>query len=239
MSTTSTELTPTARAVKGALAKGKASLSDIIVAARGAVLAASRAEVDWRPERPVPVLELTEAEQDAITALLQVIEDVRLPSSARKMEPKEISDVVRLKAAAEKAGKAVEKATLAAKVAFFNHADEVATEKGQVDDTTPITKEGWFVIEDKISGAVPGEGQKPVREVRSGSVTLAAEDLKALVDSGDLDHADYLALTRQVRVLDEARLHEVIDRKPHLAEVIDKAVKVGSPQASFTLRANK
>lgn len=234
-----TDLSPAVQGARAALAKGKTSLADVIVAARGAVLAASRKDVEWRPERPVPVLALEESEVQALLDLPKVIEGVRLPTTPRVLEDAEKRDVIRLKDAADAAKKAAEKAILAAKVSFFNHADEIAVQRGEVDDSTPITSEGWYVVEDKHSGSVAGEGKKPVREVKRGSVSLSAEDLKALVDSGDLEHDDYLALTRQVRVVDESRLAEVLQRKPHLIEVVDKAVKVGAPQASFTLRANK
>jgi hypothetical protein len=58
------------------------------------------------------------------------------------------------------------------------------------------------------------------------AVDLNAEDLKALVELGALPHETFLALTSQVRVVDEGKVMEAVRKDPTLLTTLSHATRV-------------
>jgi hypothetical protein len=85
---------------------------------------------------------------------------------------------------------------------------------------------------------VTGKGKRFSRELSGGTVDLTAEDLEQLAEDPDsgFTREDYLACTRQVRILDEAAATMHIRKKPNLMEVIGKAATPKPKSASLYVR---
>jgi hypothetical protein len=222
--------------VKAELRKANASVAGVMKAYDAEV----RRTVVEPATTPIPKAPaLPEAVYDSYLDLPSVLLDLDLPTSRRQMSPAELKAATvateKIKAAQAALTTALEQIRMAA----FNHFDSVAAEAGLLNVETKLTKEGWAILEDKQSGAVPGLAQKLVREVSGGSPELTEASLHSLEESDEITHDEYLGMTRQVRIVDEARVLEWLRRNPGKTEVLgDVITSKTAPSARLVLRKN-
>lgn len=231
---TETELVPTptvGERVRKSLSKAKATVSDVLRATR------PDPNVVTLTETPIPQdPSLNEEAWDAIEKVAGLLAALTLPKHRRMMTEAELEDVTRTYEALQTAQKGLDRARNQIKAAAFNHFDAVAEHDGKITDETHFTKEGWAVVADKESAVVEGLRKVLTREVSGGKVTLPLEGLLALVEDEKLDRADFTAMTRQIRVVDEDRVMAWLRKNADRSDVLAEATEIGKGSASFWLR---
>jgi hypothetical protein len=84
---------------------------------------------------------------------------------------------------------------------------------------------------------VPSAGLAWSQQYTSGSATPSLAQLEAALENGEITRAEYLACTREKRVLDEDNLKALINRKPGRGLAILRRITVRSaPNSSLNLR---
>lgn len=227
-----TEIVPAA--ITGLLAKPNTKVHDVL---KAAVAEAPLAETASTPIPTSPAL--SDDARVAVKRIVDKLELLDLPNSRRQLSPQEMHDVVATFITLDEAIKGLGVSKEQFKAALFNHFDQVAVQEGKITQDTRLTKEGWAIVEDKVSAAVPGLDKKATREVRGGTPSLTAEALAELVAAEEISHEDYLAMTRQTRVAEEAQVLEWLRKNPGKAATLAKAVTTTTPSAGLYLRANK
>jgi hypothetical protein len=223
--------TPTLANVRKALSQPKATVSTVLKAARPEADKLDLAQTPL-PQNPG----LNEDAWDAIEKVAGLLAELELPNRRRQMTEGERERVTRVYEALQKAQSGLERSRAQIKIAAFNHADAEAAERGLITAETQFTKEGWAIIDDRESLAVPGMEKKLTREVSGGKVTLPLANLQALVEDEKLDRADLNAMTRQIRVVDEDRVLAWLRKNPERAEILAEATEIGKSTANFWLR---
>lgn len=231
-----TEIVPTSTVanVRKALARPKATVGDVLQAARPEAYKLELGETPL-PQDP----SLNEEAWDAIEQVAGLLGALELPDRRRQMTKGEREEVTRVYEKLQKAMEGLNRSRDQIKAAAFNHFDAEAAAQGKITAETQFTKEGWAVVDDRTSMAVPGLDKKLNREVSGGKVTLPLAKLQDLVEDEKLDPKDFYAMTRQVRVVDEDRVMAWLRKNPEKAELLAQATEIGKSTASFWLRDNK
>lgn len=231
-----TEIVPTSTVsdVRKALAKPKATVGDVLKAARPEAYKLELAETPL-PQDPG----LNEEAWDAIEQVAGLLGALELPDRRRQMTKGEREEITRVYEKLQKAMEGLTRSRDQIKIAAFNHADAEAAAQGKITAETQFTREGWAIVEDKTSMAVEGLDKKLTREVSGGKVTLPLENLQLLVEDEKIAPQDFYAMTRQIRVVDEDRVLAWLRKNPEKAEVLAEATEIGKSTASFWLRDNK
>jgi hypothetical protein len=213
-------LAPGAANVQQLLA-GKASLTDVL----DALLKARAAEVPIvTPERrPLPsVVPVSDEQRTTLRTIVNKIDALDLPTTARELSVAEQSQFKGTFEEVKKAKKVLDKAEDALKETFHNHFD---VELGTPSDTVEQDAKGHYVTEGEIR--VDGEPTVIRREVRGGGAAALTEaDLASLEAAGHITHADYLAMTTPVRVLDEHAVMKLLNARPELLPVFGTVAKL-------------
>jgi hypothetical protein len=224
---------------KKALAKQDVSLGDVVKAIQLDALA----ERPTAPKVTLPKkVETTEAQRTHVAELLSLLDDLKLPTTRRKLRAAEKRQILAWTEQAKDVEKLVKTVVEQLKAAFFNHADLVAEEQGRaVPGETLRHKDGWYLLEDKdAAGVVDGESMKMVREYRSGSFALTVDDLNTLVAEGVLSEMDRHEAVTTVEVVDETAVMKLLADRPHLIKpVVAKVKQTSAPSVAFALRENK
>jgi len=229
-----TEIVPTPTVggrVRKALSRAKVSVSDVLRATRPEASKVTLAETPI-PQDP----SLNEDAWDAIEKVAGLLAALELPKHRRMLTTPELEEVTRTYEALQTALKGLDRARNQIKAAAFNHFDAVAEHDGKITDETQFTKEGWAIVDDRESAAVEGLRKILTREVSGGKVQLPLEALRALVEDEKLGQEDFLALTRQIRVVDEDRVMAWLSKNADRADVLAEATEIGKSSASFWLR---
>lgn len=231
-----TELVPTPSIegnVRKALIKPKATVSDVLKAAK------PQTDVVELAQTPLPKdPSLNEDAFGALERIASQLAELRLPDRRRVLTQPELEQLTRTYSDLQDVLSGLNGSREQIKAAAFNHFDAVAAEDGKITVDTQHTKEGWAVVEDKESAVVKGLDVKLTREVSGGKLDLTVEGLRDLVEDEKLDQADLLAITRQTRVVDEARALEWMRKNPGRAHLLVEASTVGRSTASFHIRKN-
>lgn len=219
--------------ITAALTKAKATVASVLKVAKGD---ASLVEL---PQAPLPQdPALNEAARESVDLARDLLDRLSVPDRRRVLSEDELERLTRTYDAVQTALAGLNRSRDQIKAAAFNHFDAVARDEGKVTADTAFTKEGWAVTVDTESAIVPGLDVKLTREVSGGKVELTLDGLRALVEDEVLGQADLLDMTRQIRVVDEARALNWIRKNPERAALLVEASKVGSSTASFHLRKN-
>lgn len=182
-------------------------------------------------------LVLTEAETKALASFGKQAAAISVPQTHRMMSTAELTNANAFLATAKVVAAVAKRATeKTLRPAFMNHFDEAARKSGKVTEDTLRDKDGYLVISDTESARIEGEKTYAAREARMGKVSITADSIKALVDSGDLTHAQYLEATSQVRVADEDAILRMVQKNSALAEVFAKATTMSQPSVAFTIK---
>lgn len=227
-----TELEATTRAVVDKINSGSLSMADLLKA-----VAPSPTKVKTPEHMPVSAV-IPDEDRKAIERVLEVYGKV-VPTERRELQPAEIDALIEEKQVLDRLKKMSERRlTEGVRPAIFNHLDVEAEKADGFDPDSERDKDGHYLL----GGEAPGTGStgsKYTREVRTASPSLDAEALKALSedpDYPDFTHADYLAMTEQVRVIEESKVLLALKKNPNLIHAIAKATRPGSKSASLNLR---
>lgn len=167
------------------------------------------------------------------------IQTAQLPNVRRALTEPERESLLSLLDEVKATEKLLKNTTESLKAAWFNHFDSVAEKEGRADENTPRDRNGWYLLEDRENGTAADTDVIATREIRQGAVSLTAENLKALEDAGQLSHEDYLALTKQTRVVDEDHFLKALAQREHLIPVVAQAIEEKPPTIAFCKREKK
>lgn len=188
---------------------------------------------------PLPAI-ITDDERKALDRVVEVFGRV-VPTERRMLQPAEVDALIEEKEVLDTVKKMAAKRLSdgGIRTTVFNHFD---TEAEAGEDFEPEQVEcdatGHYLTDGEALGT-GNTGMRYTREVREGAPTLDAEALKALADDPDFegfDHKDYLAMTAQVRLVDENKVMLALKKNPSLVMAIARATKPGKKTASLNLR---
>lgn len=227
MSDTSTETGLVSTAIKTKIEQGTISLADLV---KEIAPEAPPAEI---PENiPLPA-QVTEEQKDALQRLSEVFGSV-VPTERRALEPGEVKALVEERKTLDPIEKMAKDRKEDIKKTIHNHLDVVAERDGRADGATKRhPKEGFYLLDGEVSA--PGADFKFKRAVRENAPTFNASSLLELVEAGELAHKDYLAMTTQVRMVDEHKVMLLLKKRPDLLPAIAKATNPGSKTAAITV----
>lgn len=181
---------------------------------------------------PLPAV-ITEDQRKALDRLHEVFGKV-VPTDRRALQPAEVTALVDERMTLDEIEKLASKRKEGIRTAVCNHLDVEAEEDGNIPEDATRDKDGHYVLPGKVPA--PDLGKAFSREVRAGTPHITADGLKALVDSGDLSHEDYLEMTTQVRVVDENKIMLRLRKNPDLVRALQKATTPVGKTASVYLR---
>jgi hypothetical protein len=229
----SIEVTPQLNGVRAALSKVRATVADVLQAAK------PEKDLVQLAETPIPQnAALNEDAEEAVSQVAKLLAELELPDRRRMLTQAELETLTRTYVFWDKASKGLDRSREQIKAAIFNHFDAIAAHDGKIDVDTQHTKEGWAIVADKESAVVPGLDVKLTREVSGGKTELDLDRLRDLVEDEILSNEDFLAMTRQIRVVDEGRALEWLRKNPVRAHLLLEGTKTGSARASLYLRKN-
>lgn len=185
---------------------------------------------------PLPAV-ITEEQRQALERFTEVFGSV-VPTERRALTPDESALLGQERDTVDTVLKMAEARKESIKVTVANHLDVLLEEQGVPKDATKDAN-GHYVVAQKEPAA---DGFVWSREVRQGSSNLDPATLKALVDDPDFPeftHQDYLAMTEQVRVIEENRFMLHLKKNPQLLRAIQQATKSTPSTAAIYVRAAK
>lgn len=121
--------------------------------------------------------------------------------------------------------------------ALANHLDALLEQSGEVDEDTPRSKDGHYLV--KSSAAVPQTSRKIDAVVSKPSPKVSDALLLDLHENGDLTREEYLSLTvvpEVKRTFNEDKARKAIKKNPALLHKIVKATT--RPNPTFTLKVS-
>jgi hypothetical protein len=201
--------------------------------ATGSITLAEVTRAIAKPESPaLPVAvaplpsKITVGQQKALTHLEEVYGVVQ-PEEVRALTDAEVVELMEERLTLDEVEKVATARKESIKTAVLNHIDTVVGDG-------PRNKEGHVLTPTKVESV---DHQKAFSwEVSNRGGSIDAASLKALEESGDLSHDDYLALTDQVRVVNESKVMLALQKNPKLLDVLAKAVTGTSQVGSLYVR---
>jgi hypothetical protein len=194
------------------------------------------AEVAPPAQAPMPVA-ITDEQRRAVERVGEVFGRV-VPTERRALQPAEVTALVEEKETLDALKKMAESRQESLRTTIFNHLD-VEAEGSEDFDADDLGRDarGHYTAKGEVRGT-PGTAKKFTREVREGAPTLDSEALKALVEDPEVafTHEDYLAMTTQIRVVDENKVMLALKKNPALVHAVARATRPGSRTASLNLR---
>ncbi len=121
--------------------------------------------------------------------------------------------------------------------ALANHLDALAESEGEVNDHTPRSKDGHYLI--KGSAKVPGASKTIDSTVSNPSPKVSSAMLLDMFEAGELTREEYLSVTAVPEVqrnFDEQKARKAIKKNPGLLAKIAKATTRSAP--TYTVKVN-
>jgi hypothetical protein len=172
---------------------------------------------------------VSEAERAALASYAEKVGKIEWPDARRELTDEERVSLEAIVAETKLLKGLIRRTEENLRGALFNDADVRVEKAGEVTDETLRDGKGFYLH------AAAGKGWR--RTVTAPTAALDAEELLVLDRSGQIEHADYLAATRQVRVIDEAGFLGLVKRKPHLLPILRRAI-VNARAGSVSFRAD-
>jgi hypothetical protein len=183
---------------------------------------------------PLPAV-ITAAQQKALAKLVEVYGKV-VPTEARALTDEEVSALMDERETLDEIGTLAEDRKKEIRTTVLNHFDVGYGEDDTIGDS-PRDKDGHVLKAAKV--ASPDHGKVFSWELRQGGGTLDPASLLALVEAGTIERSTYLAMTTQVRVLDENKVMLELKKHPELIDALGEAVTKTSQTGSFNVRKAK
>lgn len=222
----------TTQAALTLVGKKSVKLPDIITTALAVQDHAVVPPEEYDIPKPVLVDTSTEMALQATAALvpLTVVE-------RRTLVQAEIDQLNEERTQLDAMAKYIEARKAAHRAMIFNHLD-VALESSLDEDTSPPSSDdkGHYIQAGEVFSS---GGHRFTRELRREAPVLTAEALRAVEESLPDDvfsHDDYLAVTTQVRVLDEEKALILMRTKPEIIQAFAAAATPGKTSASLYRR---
>lgn len=233
--TTTTAPATSADLLKAILDKG-ATVADLLKAFNEAQLS-PLAEA----ETPIPRSPAVSAEVGVILrGLAATLKEIKLPMTRRELSVEEREELTQVFEELHTALAGLKVSEEQIKFAFQQHFDAHARAEGLIDPTTPRNKDGFAILPDKTSAAVPGLDKKVVRQVTIPTAVITEEGLANLEELGILSHREYLAATKPARDVREEGILDLIKSRPELLEHLAAvAVLPKAMSNTITLAPNK
>jgi hypothetical protein len=211
--------------------KRKMSLADLFDA-----ISPKRAEVvDKTPPAPPA---LTEAVLDALRRLPDLYGKVVVHSD-RKLTKTEAKAIVEERDAINTVlGVLKSRKEESIRDTLANHLDHVLTDEQRQGARTG--KRGDYAV--KQEEVIEGTGRKIQRSVAGGKPNLSIQAIERLHAEGLIDRPTYLKITRKPdlpRVIDEAGLHQAIQKDPRLFFLLGSVAEPTVPQTTITVVDDK
>lgn len=172
---------------------------------------------------------ISDEERQALELLPRVFAKVTQPGSPVPLSVKETDLLLEERTALATVEKMVKARKESIRVLVQNAIDAALLEAGEADEETPRDAHGWFLLKGEATGEHHG---RFVRTVRKGTVQIDLDRLREMADDPDcdlLDHSDWLAMTRQTRVFDEAKAALALNQNPDLLRaLVDATVTTGA-----------
>lgn len=197
--------------------------------------------------------EITAAQAEALIALPSVFGTVQ-PTERRALTDDEVSALYKERQVLKTLGDLLSGREEDIKTLIRHHMDVSAEERG-VAVPKAVVRDGQVVVEATPRDAsghyilcapkapercpIPGTSEDWSREYRSGKVEIDLGALERLHEEGVVSREDYLAFTREVRVIDKAKVMEAIAKKPERLGLLAKISKRGLPGTSLFVRNRK
>ena len=210
-----------------------------------------------QPESSVPVVvpvytPLTEAQREALQSVPSTYPTV-VPLERRDLTTTEVKELARLRADLDHLDAIVEAGKKRIRTAVLNAMDvrrensaQEANPEADLEDLLghmTRDKEGHYVEEGvKDTIEIPGTNKVFSWEPVEGAPTITVEDLRQIADDPtevSITHEDYLAMTDQVRVVNEAKVLELLKKRPELLGALSKVTKPGTIRGSLYIRNRK
>jgi hypothetical protein len=194
-----------------------------------ALLAPPRGELEvaQQPDLPKPFI-MSPERKAALTKAATFMEKKAVTTA-------EVRDLL------DKIAKLVEERKESIRAMAFNHLDVEYRNTHTPDEikATPLDKKGHFVVDGEVT--TPEAVMKLTRNTTGGAPILTVTDLDAVANSGAVGdaftHEDYLAVTRQERVLDEHLMALHMAKKPEIIEGIAAALRPGTKNTAHNFKA--
>jgi hypothetical protein len=127
------------------------------------------------------------------------------------------------------------------------HMDVRAEEQGRAVarphvgvEATPREPKGHYLLasaQNAETVLIPGTDKAYSAEYKRGAVTIDADELLRLYETGKINREEYLAFTRETRVLDETKAGKFINDNPERGmEILKLISKAAAPSYSLYLR---
>lgn len=118
---------------------------------------------------------------------------------------------------------------------------KVDTETGEVIvAATPRDAKGHYILakeKNPFKVAINGTGEAYSQEFKKGKVSVDGEKLLDLYEAGEISREEYLAFTRETRVLDEGKAGEFIRKNSERGlEILKKITTQGPPSTQLYVR---
>ncbi len=217
--------------------KGSVKLSDVLSDV------APVEEVKVPEVLPVPA-EITEAQQASLKALTKHFGKV-VPTERRELETVEVVRLYEERKTLDDIEELAKTRKANIRTTILNHFDarfEREREEAQAeggDQNAPRDKEGHVLHAARENVATTDQAWS--WEMRGGTAVLTAETLAQLDAAGEIPHNLYLAMTTQVRVVNENRILELLttDDAPDVLEAMRKASTKTAGSGALFLRKQK
>lgn len=214
------------------IAKGKITLADLFQS----IIAKSDTSVpDKRP--PVPPA-LTEEQKEALNRLPEVYGKV-VVTADRALRPQERAALVEERQVIDTLLAPLKKRKdESIREVLSNDFDNMLSEEQR--EGARLDTKGHFAV--KQEQPVEGTGLKVQRIVSGGKPNLTIDHVEALHAEGKIDRKTYLAITKKPdvpRVLDEAGLHQAIQKDPRLFFLLGSVAEPTMPTTSIKVVADK
>ncbi len=229
MTTESRELELLVKAAIQEVNKGNITLKDVLVALSPAQKSAEITVL------PIPQ-QITQEQRVAVERVPEVFGQV-IPVERRELTSAEVNSLIEEKETLDELKKMADSRMGNIRITVHNHMDIEAEKADLIDDESLRSDQGYYILGGKLRGTSDAPKQWS-REVRQTSPSLDTASLRALEDDPDVDfdHDDFLAMTTQIRMVDEHKVMMALKKNPQLVMALHAAVQPGSKSASLYLR---
>jgi hypothetical protein len=224
--------------VAAVLAKGK-TLGEVL----SALVKPKKVE---RPSKVALPAVLTTADKEAIDQLVRVFGSV-CPQERTQLTPAQLTSIMAERLLVDKTAKLVTDRKEGIRTSVLNHIDIALEEDYQVDETTPLTEDGHYLLVGKHQVVAPDTHQVFSWEVSPSLPSINPDKLEALchTEGSGLSHKDWLAMTFLPEVVtpprrfseDKAMAH--LQAHPELLDHLEDAMDVGPPRGALYVRKEK
>jgi hypothetical protein len=180
-------------------------------------------------QAPLPAV-ITDAQKAALAKLTQVFGKV-VPDSVRALTDDEVSGLMDERLTLDEVEKLAKDRKAVIRTTVLNHIDS------ETEEETERDKEGHVLRAAKV--ADPATGKAFSWEMRKHGGTLDPESLLALVEDGTIERSTYLAMTTQVRVVDENKVMLELKKHPELIDALGEAITKTGQTGALNLREAK